>query len=139
MDNLPAVIDAQWLQKWGAGPNAVAAFAEQWPDGCPITEDALVIARGAGVNIGWFAYSVLPLPVYAGFQNFQRITYADYIAKCKAVDAECKAVDAECQAKLDAAADECDAKLNALIIDLVLVFARKKQHGQNSRQTAGND
>ena len=132
MDNLPAVIDAQWLQKWGADPNAVAAFAEQWPYGCAVTRESLTVARELRVNLPWLAASVLPPVIYAGFWAERDLRWADYIAKCDEIDAEH-------QAKLDAAADEFDTGRDALIIDLVLEFAREKQHGQNSGQTAAND
>lgn len=47
------ILTADHLTAAGACPEQVALFRQVFPDGAPLTPDALATAREAGLDVGW--------------------------------------------------------------------------------------
>lgn len=52
-DAIPQIITTDWLKRQGACKGGTREFSELWPDGMPLTREALERCRDFGLNIEW--------------------------------------------------------------------------------------
>jgi len=66
---VPTRITAAWLREHNACAHQLAAFEREWPDGAEITRENVERARDLGLDLRWFARSLLPATAWAKYKR----------------------------------------------------------------------
>lgn len=66
---LPERITLNWLRSLGACVDHIDIFTKEWPDGCASTAANLRRASAIGLDLDWFAKTILPLPAFEAFDK----------------------------------------------------------------------
>ena len=78
MKTLPNPVTVKHLKAKDACPGQVDLFAATFPDGMLLTEENLLTAARAGLNLEWAAFHLLPAPAYRAYDEAIAPAYRDY-------------------------------------------------------------